>query len=150
MPVQRWGITVWGAQERPETPHGFLWQPSPEAPLLTRGHTFLHPVSFVISRVLLWVDDDPCQAKRRRARSSKSHYKGEYHKFSRIESNRRSNHSIFLPRNYGSPFNDTAAHISGLGLARLDFERCAVAGKAIYSRPCFFAERARSLWKKQR
>jgi len=53
---------------------------------------------------------------------------GEYHMFSRIESTRRSNRSIFLPQNYGSPFNDTAEHISGLGLARLDFERCAVAG----------------------
>jgi hypothetical protein len=53
--------------------------------------------------------------------------------FSRIESNRRSNHSIFLTPNYGSPFNDTAEHISGLGLARIDFERCAVAGEVIYS-----------------
>jgi hypothetical protein len=53
--------------------------------------------------------------------------------FSRIESNRRSNHSIFLPQTYGSPINDAAAHISGLGLARIDFERCAVAGEVIYS-----------------
>ncbi len=53
--------------------------------------------------------------------------------FSRIESTRRSNRSIFLPQNYGSPFNDTAEHISGLGLARIDFERCAVAGEVIYS-----------------
>ena len=53
--------------------------------------------------------------------------------FSRIESTRRSNHSIFLPQNYGSPFNDTAEHITGLGLARIDFERCAVAGEVIYS-----------------
>ena len=53
--------------------------------------------------------------------------------FSRIESTRRSNHSIFLPQNYGSPFNDMAEHISGLGLARIDFERCAVAGDVIYS-----------------
>jgi hypothetical protein len=53
--------------------------------------------------------------------------------FSSIESSRRSNHSIFLPQNYGSPINDTAAHISGLGLARIDFERCAVAGDVIYS-----------------
>jgi hypothetical protein len=53
--------------------------------------------------------------------------------FSRIESIRRSNHSIFLPQNFGSPFNDTAEHITGLGLARLDFERCAVAGEVIYS-----------------
>src|SRR5262245_11575790 len=50
-----------------------------------------------------------------------------------IENIRRSNHSIFLSRNYGSPFNDTAEHISGLGLARLDFERCAVAGEVIYT-----------------
>jgi hypothetical protein len=45
--------------------------------------------------------------------------------FSGIEKTCRSNHSIFRPQNYGSPFNDTAEHISGLGLARLDFERCA-------------------------
>ena len=51
----------------------------------------------------------------------------------RIETTRRSNHSIFLPQNFGSPFNDTAEHISGLGLARIDFERCAVAGEVIYS-----------------
>src|SRR5262244_4643309 len=57
----------------------------------------------------------------------------EYHMFSRIERTRRSNHSIFLPQNYGSPFNDTAEHITGLGLARIDFERCAVAGEVIYS-----------------
>jgi hypothetical protein len=50
-----------------------------------------------------------------------------------IENIRRSNHSIFLPRNYGSPFNDMAEHISGLGLARIDFERCAIAGEVIYS-----------------
>ncbi len=53
--------------------------------------------------------------------------------FSRIESTRRSNHDIFLPQNFGSPFNDAAEHISGLGLARIDFDRCAVAGEVIYS-----------------
>src|SRR5262245_59585911 len=53
--------------------------------------------------------------------------------FSSIESNRRSNHSIFLTPNYGSPFNDMAEHLSGLGLARIDFERSAVAGEVIYS-----------------
>jgi uncharacterized membrane protein len=51
----------------------------------------------------------------------------------RIESTRRSNHSIFLPQNYGSPFNDTAEHISRLGMGRLDFERGAVAGEVIYT-----------------
>jgi hypothetical protein len=51
----------------------------------------------------------------------------------RIENTRRSNHSLFLPRNYGSPFNDTAERISELGLGRLDFERCAVAGEVIYT-----------------
>src|SRR5262252_7117542 len=50
-----------------------------------------------------------------------------------IENTHRSNHSIFLTPNYGSPFNDTAEHISGLGLARLDFERCSVAGEVIYT-----------------
>jgi hypothetical protein len=49
------------------------------------------------------------------------------------EHTRRSNHSVFLPQNFGSPFNDTAEHITGLGLARIDFERCAVAGEVIYS-----------------
>jgi hypothetical protein len=58
---------------------------------------------------------------------------GEYHMLSRIENIRRSNYCIFLPQNYGSPFNDTAEHISGLGLARIDFERCAVAGEVIYT-----------------
>src|SRR5215471_14324610 len=53
--------------------------------------------------------------------------------FSRIERTRRSNHSIFLPQNFGSPFNDMAEHIAGLGLARLDFERGAVAGEVIYT-----------------
>jgi hypothetical protein len=51
----------------------------------------------------------------------------------RIEKTRRSNHSLFLPQNYGSPFNDTAEHISELGLGRLDFERGAVAGEVIYT-----------------
>ena len=51
--------------------------------------------------------------------------------FSRIESNRRSNHSIFL--NYGSPINDAVAHIPGLELARIDSERCAVDGEVICS-----------------
>src|SRR5262245_40311421 len=51
----------------------------------------------------------------------------------RTENTRRSNHSIFLPQNFGSPFNDMAEHIAGLGLARLDFERGAVAGEVIYT-----------------
>src|SRR5215470_5937820 len=51
----------------------------------------------------------------------------------RIENVRRSNHSIFLPQNFGSPFNDMSEHIAGLGLARLDFERGAVAGEVIYT-----------------
>jgi hypothetical protein len=50
-----------------------------------------------------------------------------------MENTRRSNHSIFLPQNHGAPFNYTAEHISGLGLARIDFEHCAVAGEVIYS-----------------
>jgi hypothetical protein len=53
--------------------------------------------------------------------------------FSRIERTRRSNHSVFLPQNFGSPFNDTAEHISSIGLGRIDFERCAVAGEVIYT-----------------
>ena len=51
----------------------------------------------------------------------------------RIEKTRRSNHSIFLLQNFDSPFNDMAEHIAGLGLARLDFERGAVAGEVIYT-----------------
>jgi hypothetical protein len=51
----------------------------------------------------------------------------------RIKNTRRSNHSIFLPQNFGSPFNDMAEHIAGLGLARLDFERGAIAGEVIYT-----------------
>jgi hypothetical protein len=50
-----------------------------------------------------------------------------------IENTHRSNHSIFFPQSYGSPVNDMAEHISGLGLSRFDFERCAVAGEVIYS-----------------
>ena len=52
---------------------------------------------------------------------------------SRRTETRRSNHSIFLPQNFGSPFNDMSEHIAGLGLARLDFERGAVAGEVIYT-----------------
>jgi hypothetical protein len=51
----------------------------------------------------------------------------------RTENTRRSNHSVFLPQNFGSPFNDMSEHIAGLGLARLDFERGAVAGEVIYT-----------------
>jgi hypothetical protein len=50
-----------------------------------------------------------------------------------IENTHRSNHSIFFPQSYGSPLNDITKHISGLGLRRLDFERCAVAGEVLYT-----------------
>src|SRR6516165_1672385 len=50
-----------------------------------------------------------------------------------IENTHRSNHNIFFPQSYGSPLNDITKHISGLGLARLDFEHCGVAGEVIYS-----------------
>jgi hypothetical protein len=50
-----------------------------------------------------------------------------------IENTYRSNHSIFFPQSYGSPLNDITKHISGLGLRRLDFERCAVAGEVLYT-----------------
>jgi hypothetical protein len=50
-----------------------------------------------------------------------------------IENTHRSNHCIFFPQSYGSPFNDITKHISGLGLRRLDFERCAVAGEVLYT-----------------
>jgi hypothetical protein len=50
-----------------------------------------------------------------------------------IENTHRSNHSIFFPQSYGSPLNDITKHISDLGLRRLDFERCAVAGEVLYT-----------------
>jgi hypothetical protein len=46
----------------------------------------------------------------------------------------RSNHDLFIPYNTGSPHDSLMAHIAGLGpIARLDFERCAVAGEVIYA-----------------
>src|SRR5262249_30405331 len=46
----------------------------------------------------------------------------------------RSNHDLFIPYDTGSPHDSLMAHISGLGrIARLDFERCAVAGEVIYA-----------------
>jgi hypothetical protein len=39
---------------------------------------------------------------------------------------------VSLPQNFGAPFNDMAEHIASLGLARLNFERGAVAGEVIY------------------
>jgi hypothetical protein len=50
-----------------------------------------------------------------------------------IENTHRSNHNIFFPQSYGSPFNDITRHISCLGLRRLDFERYAVAGEVLYT-----------------
>jgi hypothetical protein len=47
--------------------------------------------------------------------------------------NSRSNHDIFIPYKSGSPQADLERHASGLGLARLDFERGAVAGEVIYA-----------------
>src|SRR5262249_19285610 len=49
-----------------------------------------------------------------------------------IENTHRSNHSIFFSQSYGSPLNDITKHLSSLGLRRLDFERCAVAGDVLY------------------
>jgi len=51
----------------------------------------------------------------------------------KIENAHRSNHSIFLPQNFGSPCNDITKHISSLGLRRLDYERYAVAGEVLYT-----------------
>jgi hypothetical protein len=46
----------------------------------------------------------------------------------------RSNRNLFIPRDTGSPHDSLMAHIAGLGrIARLDFERCAVAGEVIYA-----------------
>ncbi len=40
----------------------------------------------------------------------------------------RSNHNLFIPYDTGSPHDSLMTHIAGLGrIARLDFERCAVA-----------------------
>jgi hypothetical protein len=48
--------------------------------------------------------------------------------------NTRTNHSIFVPFDTGSPRDGVMQHISHLGsLARLDFERCAVAGEIIFA-----------------
>ncbi|MGH9847729.1 MAG: hypothetical protein ACREEM_54260, partial [Blastocatellia bacterium] len=47
---------------------------------------------------------------------------------------KRSNRNIFIPRDTGSPHDGLMAHLSSLGqIARLDFERCAVAGEVIYA-----------------
>lgn len=47
---------------------------------------------------------------------------------------KRSNRNIFIPRDTGSPHDGLMAHFSSLGqIARLDFERCAVAGEVIYA-----------------
>lgn len=46
----------------------------------------------------------------------------------------RSNHSIFIPCDTGSPKDDVMAHIARLHqMARLDFERCSVAGDVIFA-----------------
>jgi hypothetical protein len=46
----------------------------------------------------------------------------------------RSNHSIFIPVDTGSPRDGVMAHIAQLGqMARLDFERCSVAGEVIFA-----------------
>ena len=46
----------------------------------------------------------------------------------------RSNRDIFIPDYTGSPHDGLAAHITGLGrIARLDFERCDVAGEVIFA-----------------
>src|SRR5215510_4848421 len=95
--------------------------------------TFSHSVPFASHRFWLRVKNECCQAVRRHAQSLNSNHKGEHHMLSGIESARRSNHSIFVPQNYGSPFNDTTEHISRLGLGRLDFEHGAVAGEVIYT-----------------
>ena len=48
--------------------------------------------------------------------------------------NTRTNHSIFIPSDTGSPRDGVMQHISRLGqLARLDFERCSVAGEIIFA-----------------
>ncbi|MBS1808796.1 MAG: hypothetical protein JST84_11435 [Acidobacteria bacterium] len=48
--------------------------------------------------------------------------------------NTRTNHSIFIPFDTGSPRDGVMQHISRLGsLARLDFERCTVAGEIIFA-----------------
>jgi hypothetical protein len=51
-----------------------------------------------------------------------------------IATNTRTNHSLFIPFDTGSPRDGVMQHISRLGqLARLDFERCAVAGEIIFA-----------------
>jgi hypothetical protein len=59
---------------------------------------------------------------------------GEYYMSNHLfTANSRSNHNIFIPYNSGSPQADLEKHISGLGLARLDFERDAVSGEVIFA-----------------
>src|SRR5262245_8678970 len=43
-----------------------------------------------------------------------------------IENTHHSSHSVFFLQSHGSPFNVIPKHISGLGLRRLDFDRCAL------------------------
>lgn len=46
----------------------------------------------------------------------------------------RSNRDLFIPRDTGSPKDGLMTHLSTLGrIARLDFERCAVAGEVIFA-----------------
>jgi hypothetical protein len=46
----------------------------------------------------------------------------------------RSNRSIFIPYDTGSPHDGLMDHISSLGpIARLDFERCSIAGEVVYT-----------------
>jgi hypothetical protein len=46
----------------------------------------------------------------------------------------RSNHHLFIPYDTGAPKDGLMAHISLLGpIARLDFERCALAGEVIFA-----------------
>jgi len=101
-----------------------------------KRHRSLHEVLFVGRRVWLRVTKRALPGEAPAHSIFKLVSQGGIHKFSRTEGTRRLNHSIFLPQNYGSPFNDTAGHISGLGLAQIDFERFAVAGEVIYSVEC--------------
>jgi hypothetical protein len=50
-----------------------------------------------------------------------------------FSANSRSNHDIFIVPNYSSPQSDLEKHTSDSGLARLDFERDAVAGEVIFA-----------------
>jgi hypothetical protein len=76
---------------------------------------------------------DQRQSALRRVSHFNPHSKGDTQMLTATTST-RSNRSIFVPRDTGSPNDGLLKHISTLGsIARLDFERCSVASDVIYA-----------------